>query len=117
MARQIIILEQPGLPSDLRYHVAFWLSVPAERQQYVANPDATSRVKDATTGELTALRDGSVVEFMHEAIYPLNTPISVIGNDLVARYNETQAQVNANNPWNRYGTFYDGNSWTLKSVP
>jgi hypothetical protein len=117
MARQIIILEQPGLPSDLRYHVAFWLSVPAQRQQFVANPDAKSRVMDITANELTALQDGSVVELIHEAIYPLNTPIGAIGTDLVARYNEAQAQVNANNPWNRYGTFYDGNSWTMISVP
>jgi hypothetical protein len=116
MARQIIILDQPGLPSDLRYYVAFWLAVPTARQPFYANAALKSRVIGITAPELSALQNGQFIEHVEEASYPLGTGLPAIGADLVRRFDEQQSMLNAQNPWNRYGTFYDGTSWTQITV-
>jgi len=70
----------------------------------------------ATAPELTALQNGSVVEHVEEVNYPLGTLIATIAADLVARFNAAQSALTAMNPFNRYGTFYDGTSWTQITV-
>lgn len=116
MARQIIILDQPGLPSDLRYNVCFWLAVPVARQSFYVNATFKSRVIGITGPELSALQDGSVVEQVQEANYPLGTGIGAIAADLVSRFTAAQSAFNTMNPFNRYGSFYDGASWTQVTV-
>jgi hypothetical protein len=116
LARQIIILDQPGLPSDLRYNVCFWLTVPAARQQFNADATFKSRVIGLSAGELTALQAGQVLERVEEFSFAVGTGFPAISNALVTRFTTLQQAVNNQNPWNRYGSFYDGTSWTQVTV-
>lgn len=116
MARKIIILDEVGLPSDLTYNVAFWLDVAAARQPFMANDTAISRVIGATAGELAAIKAGQIVEVVRTISYVSGTALGVIVANLVARHNLEQAYLTANNPWNRYGTSWDGTTWTQVTV-
>jgi hypothetical protein len=113
MARQIIVLDRlPNAGGIAQYNVAFWLGVIAARQTFFANAQATSQVKGITAGELTALQNGSVVERVEQyGVDPAKT-IAQIQADLVARKNVLQADLDATNQFARYGTSFDGTTWT-----
>lgn len=116
MARKIIILDRTGLPSDQNYRVAFWLDVVAARQAFYANAGLTSQVKDATQGEIDALRSGAVVEEILEVPSPAAAAQGALLAAIVARYNARQAEFTARNPFQRYGSYWDGTSWTGVTV-
>lgn len=111
MARQIIILDR--LPGPVpTFRVVYWLDVPVAVRPYLADPARTSQVVDATAGELTALRDGSVVEVVEVvANHPGRTLPQQLA-DLVARRAVLQAERDADRTYQRYGSYYDGTSWT-----
>jgi len=116
MARQIIILNQPGLPSDLRYRVCFWLSVPQSRWPYYANPEFTTQFLGASAAEITALQQGQVWEQVEDVPFQKGTGMAAIATALEKRYAELQDFITNQNPWNRYGSYYDGTSWTQVTV-
>ena len=122
MARQIIILENqiPGRGSTdpISYRYAFWLSVPASRQSFFANASASSSVKDATAGELTAIQSGAIKELLGVFQSPPGTTIAQIEASLAAQFATAQTALNsaAQNPWDHYGTTWDGSTWTLVTV-
>jgi len=116
MARKIIILDRTGLPSDQNYRVAFWLDVVAARQPFYADAAATTQVKDATAPELAAIQSGAVIEEVIEVPSPASTGQAALLAASVTRYNARQAEVTARNPWARYGSFYDGSTWTGVTV-
>ncbi len=122
MARQIIVLEDQnpsrGDGDPISYRYAFWLTVPTARQSFYANASATSRVKDATTAEITAIQNGSIKETVDNFSAAAGTTLAQIQTGLVAQFNAAQAVLNssASNAWNRYGTFYDGSAWTMKTT-
>lgn len=113
MAKQIIVLEQsaPNL-----FNVAFWLAVPTVRQPFYVNAAATSRYKDASAPELAALQSGAVVEQVAEFSYPAGTAIGAVMALLQTEFATRQAKVTAANPWSRYGSFWDGTTWTNGGV-
>ena len=113
MARKIIILEMnPVLPGETAFRFAMWADVPAARQARYADAALTSAVVGISAGELTALQNGSVVEKVEDARWPAGATVAQIQALLVARYTAFQAQITAANPWQRYGTNWDGTSWT-----
>lgn len=114
--RQIIIQERINIPSDFSFRYIFWLSVPATRQTFYANASATSNVKDATAGELTAIQNGQVLEEVYTGNYPAGTPIATIQSDLAAKYTARQTVITNLNPWLYYGTSWDGTTWTVKQT-
>lgn len=116
MARLIIVLDRQDMGGDVGFRVAFWANVPAARQSFYADAARTSQVKDATAGELAALRNGSVTERVDVIRFPTGTTLNQAQTGLVAAFNAYQSEVNAYNPWNRYGTFWDGTSWTAGGV-
>ena len=116
MARKIIVLDQTGLPSDSNYTVAFWLSVPAARQLFYANAAATSHVVGAQAAEISAIQAGQIMERIVSVPYIKGTSLGAIQADLVSRYNAAQTELNNDNPWNHYGTTWDGTTWTLVTV-
>lgn len=116
MARKIIVLDQSGLPSDSNYNVAFWLAVPVARQPFYANAAATSVVIGAQAAEITAIQQGQVVETVQSVSYPAGTTLAAITADLVSRYTAAQDALTTNNPWNRYGSSWNGTSWTPVTV-
>jgi hypothetical protein len=114
MARlRVIVLDRPA-PDVYRY--VFWADVPAARQAFYANPTAVSAWKDALAADLTALRNGSVVEKVDSLKVPAGSTLAQAQAFLAARHADYQAQVTAYNPWVRYGTTYDGASWTNGGV-
>ncbi len=112
MAKQIIILERLNEPSDMNFRYVLWATVPAARVSAYANAAAVSAFKGASAGELTALQTGSVVERVGIASFTIGTPIATIQTYLLAQFAAFQAQINAANPTVRYGTSFDGTSWT-----
>ena len=116
MARKIIIQERINEPSDFSFRYIMWADVPATRQSQYADPDKTSLVKDITTGELQAIKDGKVIEIQETAEFVAGTPIATIQAELIKRQGIFQAKINAANPWKFYGTSYDGTSWTVKQT-
>lgn len=110
MAKRIIILEHSG--GRLRY--ALWAAVPAGREAFYARLGAVSAWTGASAPENAAIAAGQVAEFT-----------DVLGKDgnaaalmaaLEARWADYQAEITARNPWNRYGSFWDGTSWTVAGV-
>jgi hypothetical protein len=110
MARKIVILELLGDSGD--YRVAFWLDVAEARRRFFANPDATSVFLDATQDELAAIQSGAVVEMVERFDRPAGTTQVQLRNALIARHAELQDRITNSNRWNRYGSFYDGTTWT-----
>lgn len=115
MARKIIILDSnPILPGEIAFRYAMWADVPAARQTRYADPTLTSQVTGITAAELTALRNGTVVEKVEEARFGTTTVANVQAL-LITRYNTYQAEIAADNRWQRYGTNWDGTSWAAVS--
>lgn len=114
MAKKIIILEK--LENDLSFRAAFWAVVPVARKPYYANASATSQYKDISAGELTSLQDGSLVEKVDVYNYASGTAIGAIQADLISKYNDFQSSITNFNSFQRYGTNWDGTSWTAGGV-
>ena len=113
MAKQIIIL---GRPDNNRFTVAYWLQVPVARRPFYANTDAVSQYKNIDSQELTDLKAGVFVEQVEEHGYGEGMTIGQIQASLIQEFNRKQTAVSNKNSWNRYGTFYDGASWTAGGV-
>lgn len=115
MAKRIIILEkiEGKRPS---FRVAFWANVPATRQSFYADPLKVSAYKDASAAELTDLQSGTVVESVETFSADPPKSIAEVMAFLESRWQEFQNQVDANNPWLRYGSFWDGTTWTAQGV-
>lgn len=112
MSRKIILLDRLGLGSiDVAYRVAFWLDVPEERRAFYANPTATSAVKDITADELNDLRAGRFVEQVDSLTKPPKASDEDARRMLEGSFMRRQAEINERNPWDRYGTYWDGGSW------
>lgn len=124
MARFVIALERVGWPSDASYRFAFWLTVPAARQAFYANPTFVSAVVGADApdaGELAALRSGAVVERVEVLTRRAGDTLAALGVAAKARCTELQAEIDARNDWDRYGTNLNGATlaaatWTAKGV-
>lgn len=116
--KKVIILERS--PERLEFRYALWGDVPAARQEFFADPARESVYKDASAAEITALQNGSVAERVGIAAYPAGTAIAVIQTELANLWTAFQAELNvatnsAQNPYQRYGTTWDGTTWTLGS--
>lgn len=118
MARKIIILEKtPSQTGFMGFRFAMWADVPATRQTFYANASATSAVKGATGPEIAAIQGGSVTERVRDAQYPTQgVSLADIQADLVNIFNAFQTEITAFNPWQRYGTTYDGSTWTPVNI-
>jgi len=110
MTQAIVILEQEGIPSDLNYRVVFWLDVPAARQRFYANANATSAFLDAAAGDLAALKAGQIIEVVETIHRPANTTALAVKQAARDRLAALQAELNRDNRFNRYGT-----KWTQAS--
>lgn len=116
MPKWIIILERINEPSDMAFRYVLWAEVPITRQAFYADPEATSAYKEATAEELAAIRSGAVREHCDSATYPKDMPLAQILTDLERQWQIFQNQVSSYNPWLRYGSYWDGDSWTQKGV-
>jgi hypothetical protein len=110
--RKIILLDRLALGSiDEAYRVAFWLEVPEERRGFYANPSAASAVQGITAEELGDLRAGRFVEQVESLTKPASATEEQARAMLEGSYMRRQGELNARNPWDRYGTYWDGGKW------
>lgn len=116
MARKIVVLNRVDIPSDFNFMVAFWPTVPTQRQTYYANANKTSQVRTITAPELAELQSGQITEVVKKMNFSAGTPQGIITSALVAEFNKIQDEVNGYNEWNYYGTSWDGTSWTLAGI-
>ena len=115
MAKQIVILNQvPGAGVVFQY--VLWAAVPAARQPFYANANAVSAWSGASSAENGAIAAGQVAELVQTQGWPSGTSLAIIQAALIASWTAWQNQVNGLNNWSRYGTFYDGTSWTAGGV-
>lgn len=126
MARKVIITkrEQTGAAGSFVFNYALWADVPAARQRFYANPNAGSVViAEASAGdggitaaELAAIRSGAVRERAGSGTW---VNYAAAKPDLQQAQADWQNEVSGNAPfvneWNRYGSSFDGTSWTDKS--
>jgi hypothetical protein len=110
MAKRVIILDMQG--GRVRY--ALWATVPAGREAFHARAGAVSQWTGASAEENAAIAAGQVVEFVD--VLGSNGTNAQIRAALEARWTDYQAEITARNPWNRYGSFWDGTSWTAAGV-
>lgn len=113
MAKRIIVLEKLEKGS---FRVALWAMPPASRKAFYANPNATSVWKGASEAEITAIQAGDVTESAEEISLPGNPTAADYQVAFEARWNTFNANVQAYNPWTRYGSFWDGTVWTPAGV-
>ena len=115
MAKQIIILEKISA-APLVFRFVLWAEVPAARQVKYANANAVSAYKDASAPEIVAIQVGQIAERVETLQVDVGTPVAQIKTTLQGRFTGYQAEITAANPWNVYGTFFDGTSWTTGGV-
>ncbi len=116
MALKVIVLERVGEPSDMNFRVAFWVVPPAARQPYYADPSAASAYADVSASALAAIRAGAIVERVETRDFPVDTTLAQIKTALEQRWQKIQDAANSRNPWVKYGTTWDGTTWTAGGV-
>jgi len=115
MAKRIIILEKAG-GGFTSFKYVFWVDVPATRQSFYANPSKVSAYSLASSSELALLQVGSVTEVVDTITLTEGATVANVQSSLIIQWQNVQDSVNSSNPWNRYGTFWDGISWTIGGV-
>lgn len=116
MARQIIVLETN--PSDGGYislNYVFWFAVPVGHE--VTKPQFVSQAKGSAApnaAELTALQNGTVLEFYRSQSFSNTFTAAQIKAELQAEFASQQAYINSLPNINQYyGVFFDSvNGWS-----
>ena len=109
---RVVILDQH--PDDLNtYNVILWADVPAARQSMYADPNAKSAWSGATAADNTNLQNGSMSESHFSQRIPAGTALAQIENFLQNAWTNYQNQITNYNPWQRYGSTWDGTTWTV----
>lgn len=110
-SKRIIVLERIEAPTPI-YRVAFWADVPSARQAFYADANKISAWSGASGAEKTDLQTGAVFERVETISVPAGFNLSQMQTLLQDRWTAFQAEVTAVNTFGRYGTFWDGTSWT-----
>ena len=117
-ARSVIILEQISAAPPV-YTYLLRADVPLARQSLYARPGYKSLfqpIAPDTDPDAAALIAGSVVEKIETLTVLPGTTIPQIEAELVSRQTTYQAAVTSATTWVRYGTFFNGSTWTPQGV-
>jgi hypothetical protein len=109
---RVIILDATQDDPDT-YNVLFWADVPSARQIRYADPAKVSAWPDATQADNDALKSGAMVEQRGVARHSQGTGMVAIQAFLQQRWQDYQTFITNNNPWQRFGSTWDGASWTV----
>ena len=112
-SKRIIILDNF---EGTKYHVALWADVPATRQSFYASSGVVSAWTGAAAADNTAIASGAVAERVIQYDAGQAESLATIRVNLQATWTAYQAYVTAWNPWARFGTFWDGTTWTAGGV-
>jgi hypothetical protein len=109
---RVIILNETADDPDT-YNVLFWADVPTARQSHYADPNKVSAWLNATTADNDALKSGAVVEQQGIARHAQGTGMTAIQAFLQQRWQDYQTFITNSNPWQRFGSTWDGATWTV----
>jgi hypothetical protein len=112
-SKRIVILEQSDANT---YRYAMWADVPAARQSFYAKAGVVSAWGGAAAGDNTALQNGSVVEQVATFSVPTGEALATTLARLQSLWTAYQNGITNNNLWVRYGSFWDGSTWTNAGV-
>ena len=115
----IIILDRPEPTNQQVYRYVLWADAPVARQPFyatLAGPTFASAWRDALAADNAALQNGSVVEKVDTIQVSTAATLADIRAFLQARWTDFQASIMTINPWQRYGTTWDGTAWTAGGV-
>lgn len=109
---RVVILEKAaGGPVAYRY--ALWATInEATRQPFYANPQKTSAFKNIGAQDLADLRAGLFIEKVEVFSSAVTLTLAQVRQELETRHTAFQAEVDAHNPWDRYGSNWNGTTWT-----
>lgn len=110
--KQVIILEKDTTTTQTRFRYALWAVVPIARRATYANPSKTSAFSGVSAQELSDIQAGMVVERVDAISIAAGTTLPAVQAELQTTWAAFQAEINNTNPWTRYGTFWDGSTWT-----
>jgi len=113
---RVIILDATAEDSDT-YNIVLWADVPAGRASWYAKTGAVSAWKDATATDNTAIANGSVAESLTVQRVPKGSGQPARQQFLQDLWTGWQTFVTNNNPWQRYGSTWDGTTWTNTNNP
>lgn len=109
---RVVILEQ----EDARtFRYMLWADVPATRQVFYVTT-ANSAWKDAIEADNDALHAGQVVERVDKLVVVAGTTLAQARVLLEAVWQAYQDKITADNPWQRYGSTWDGSTWVAGGV-
>ena len=108
--KKIIILEQTDVSNTFSFKYALWANVPAGREIVTTSSSAYT---GATAAENVEIQAGRVLERIDAAIFPTGATQGVIAGELQKIFVAFQTQINNQNKTSRYGTSWDGTSWTI----
>lgn len=117
MAARFRIIVMDRLPDfgSQSFRVAYWVDVPAARQSFYAKPGAVSAWANAQAADNAAIASGAVVEIVENFVKP-NGTLAQAQADLQANWQRHQDAVTNVNRYQRYGTTWDGTTWTAGGV-
>jgi len=113
MPRLRVIILNSTLEDPNTFQTVFWADVPTARQLHFADPNKKSAWPDATAADNQALQNGSVMEQTGTLRYQQGTGMAAIQAAMQQQWTDFQARVSNTNPWQRYGTTWDGNAWVV----
>ena len=127
MATKRIILLEKKDGEKPSYSFVLWAEVPALRQPQYANPEFLSAFRGVSPAELALLRSGALVEKAEtisidadlDADKKQDRPKTwkKIQKELEAAWQQFQQEISDRNPWDRYGSFWEGGgNWTNGGV-
>jgi len=101
------------------WKVVLWADVTVpERRRYYAKPATwTSAYWDATAPQLADLRAGVMTEMVVTLSYSDTVLFGDVRQDIEAELTRFQNLTNNLNLWNRYGTGFNGTTWTITDNP
>ena len=115
MPSKLIIVLNKNKQTGL-FRCALWADVPATRQPFYADAGAKSSWTGASVAENTAIAEGQVAERVIDVPVSDGATPAQLRSELLNQQVRFQAEITDRNPWIRYGSFFDGTTWTSGGV-
>lgn len=115
---KIVIFTTPakGADSDVQY--SFYLYPPAANQKFYRQPNGQPSGNVATAQEITDYKNGVFIEEPGAFQVPSGWTNAQIRTELQNRYTARDTTFQAEQAkWNRYGSVWDGTTWTTRVIP
>ena len=115
---RVIILDKGRAVEEQKiWRYVLWADVPSARQKFYAQPTGTkSAWVDAIQADNDQLVSGAVTEKVDTINGQTGWAMANYQTELQARWQVFQDDVTTNNPWNRYGSTWNGTTWTVGGV-